>query len=219
MRAAALVLALLASAATSAEPTDGVPHAAPAPEAQALARKVQAFYEQTRDLTAGFRQTYIYAGMGRRQVSSGLLQVKKPGMMRWEYQKPVAKVVAVKGSRLVQYEPAERQAYVDEHFDATAMSAVVAFLLGKGDLEKEFEPSLGKDGALVLRPREADPRLESVELVAAADGQITATRVVDGSGNVNEMAFTDVRRNTGISDAVFDVTLPDGVTRIGPPGR
>jgi outer membrane lipoprotein carrier protein len=214
MRAAALALALLASTASAADPSPQ-----PSPEARALARKVQAFYEQTRDLTAQFRQTYTYAGLGRRQVSSGLVQVKKPGMMRWEYQKPVAKVVAVKGSRLVQYEPTENQAYLDEHFDATAMSAAVAFLLGKGDLEREFEPSLGKDGALVLRPHEADPRLESIELVAAADGQITASRVVDGAGNVNEMAFTEVKRNVGIADAAFDLKLPEGVTRIGPPGR
>jgi outer membrane lipoprotein carrier protein len=219
MRSAALALALatLASTATAAEPSATPPP--PAAEAQALARKIQAFYERTRDLTAAFRQTYTYAGMGRRQVSSGLLQVKKPGMMRWEYQKPVAKVVAVKGSRLVQYEPVENQAYVDERFDATAMSAAVTFLLGKGELEKDFEPSLGKDGALVLRPRDADPRVETIELTAAPDGQITATRVVDGAGNVNEIAFTDVKRNTGLGDAVFEVKLPEGVTRIAPPGR
>ena len=215
MRATALALALLASAA-SAEPASVPP---PTSEAQTLVRKVQAFYERTRDLTAVFRQTYVYVGLGRRQVSSGLLLVKKPGMMRWDYRTPVAKVVAVKGNRLVQYEPAENQAYVDEHFDATAMSAAVAFLLGKGDLEKDFEASMGKDGTLLLRPREVDPRVDTIQLVAAADGQITETRVVDGAGNVNAIAFSEVKRNTNLADANFDVKLPEGVTRLAPPGR
>lgn len=220
MRAAALALALaLAAPASTRVAAEPAPPAPPAAEAQALVRKVQAFYEQTRDLTASFRQTYTYAGLGRRQVSSGLLQVKKPGMMRWEYQKPSAKVVAVKGSRLVQYEPVENQAYVDERFDATAMSAAVTFLLGKGELEADFEPSLGKDGALLLRPRQPDPRVETIELTAAPDGQITATRVVDGAGNVNEIAFTNVRRNTGLADATFEVKLPENVTRVAPPTR
>lgn len=216
MRATALALALLASAAAAAEPASVPP---PNSEAQTLVRKVQGFYERTRDLTAIFRQTYIYVGLGRRQVSSGLLLVKKPGMMRWDYRTPVAKVVAVRGNRLVQYEPAENQAYVDEHFDATAMNAAVTFLLGKGDLEKDFEASMGKDGTLLLRPREVDPRVDSIELVAAADGQITETRVVDGAGNVNAIAFSEVKRNTNLADAVFDVKLPEGVTRLAPPGR
>src|SRR5512146_2687963 len=151
------MLALALALAVSATPSP--PAAAGAPDAQALVRKVQAFYERTRDLTARFQQTYTYAGFGRRQVSSGVVQVKKPGMMRWEYQKPSPKTVAVKGKRLVQYEPAENQAYVDEHFDASGMSAALTFLLGKGSLEAEFEVSTSSTGALLLRPREADPRV------------------------------------------------------------
>jgi len=191
----------------------------PVTDAQTLARKVQAFYEHTHDLTAQFQQTYTYAGFGRRQVSSGIVKVKKPGMMRWEYQKPSPKVVAVKGNRLVQYEPEENQAYVDEHFDSSGMSAALAFLLGRGDLEKEFEVSSSSTGALLLRPRQADPRVDVIELVVAPDGQITATRVVDGAGNVNEIAFEEVKRNTGISDEAFEVKLPADVVRLAPPSK
>jgi outer membrane lipoprotein carrier protein len=211
MLAIALALSLAAAPAENA--------AAPPPDAQALVRKVQAAYERTHDLTASFRQTYTYSGFGRRQVSSGQLQVKKPGMMRWEYQKPAPKTVAVKGNRLVQYEPGEAQAYVDEHFDSSGMSAALAFLLGRGDLEKEFEVSLSSAGALLLRPREPDPRVETIELVATPDGQISATRVVDGAGNVNEIQFEDVKRNTGIPDSAFEVKLPAGVQRLAPPGK
>src|SRR5512141_3122640 len=133
--------------------------AAPAgPPAAALAARVQGYYERTRDLEAKFTQTYTYAGFGRRQVSSGTLRVKKPGMMRWDYAKPAPKTVAVKGSRLVQFEPEENQAYVDERFDASAMSAAVTFLLGKGDLAKEFDLSTDDMGRLVLTPKVPDPR-------------------------------------------------------------
>ncbi len=207
------MLALALALAVSAAPAQ----ATAAPDAQALVRKVQAFYERTRDLTARFKQTYTYAGFGRRQVSSGKLLVKKPGMMRWDYQKPSAKTVAVKGNLLVQYEPDQNQAYVDEHFDSSGMSAALTFLLGKGDLEKEFLVSTAESGALVLRPREADPRVDTIELVANADGQIAATRVVDGAGNVNEIQFEDVKRNVGLKDSAFDVKLPEGVTRL--PGQ
>src|SRR5512133_671186 len=125
--AAALVVVLAAAPATPAGPSSA-----------ALAAKVQGYYERTRDLESKFTQTYTYAGFGRRQVSSGTLRVKKPGMMRWDYDKPARKTIAVKGARLVQYEPEENQAYVDEKFDASALSAAVTFLLGKGDLAREF---------------------------------------------------------------------------------
>ncbi|HEY6098003.1 MAG TPA: outer membrane lipoprotein carrier protein LolA [Anaeromyxobacter sp.] len=189
------------------------------PAAPALAAKVQGFYERTRDLEARFAQTYTYSGFGRRQVSSGTLRVKKPGKMRWDYEKPAPKTIAVNGSRLVQFEPEENQAYVDERFDASAMSAAVAFLLGKGELAREFDLAVDGNGALLLRPKEADPRVETIALTVGDDGEVTATRVVDGSGNVNEVRFSGVRRNVGIPDSAFDVKLPKDVHRMTAPGR
>jgi outer membrane lipoprotein carrier protein len=196
------------------------PAAGPAaPSAGALAAKVQGYYERTKDLEARFSQTYTYAGFGRKQVSSGTLEVKKPGMMRWDYEKPSRKTIAVKGSRLVQWEPEENQAYVDEKFDASAMSAAVTFLLGKGDLAREFDLSVDDAGALVLKPKEPDPRVESIALTVAADGAVTATRVVDGSGNVNALVFTGMKRNPGLRDSDFDVKLPKDVRRIAAPSE
>jgi outer membrane lipoprotein carrier protein len=206
-----LALLLLLAAAPSGAP--------PAADPAELARKVQAYYERTRDLEAKFTQTYTYAGFGRRQVSSGTLRVKKPGMMRWDYEAPAPKSVAVKGARLVQYEPQENQAYVDERFDASAMSAAVTFLLGKGDLVREFDLAVDAAGALLLRPKEEDPRVESIALTVGAEGEVTATRVVDGSGSANEIRFAAVKRNQGIPDAAFDVKLPKGVNLVAPPGR
>src|SRR5919205_1242616 len=106
---------------------------------EAVAQRVQAFYERTTDLEARFVQTYTYAAAGRSQVSKGELRVKKPGKLRWDYDEPAKKTIVVNGSRLVQYEPEANQAYVDERFDASAMSAAVSFLLGRGRLDREFD--------------------------------------------------------------------------------
>jgi outer membrane lipoprotein carrier protein len=192
--------------------------APPAPDAASVARKVQDFYERTKDLEARFSQTYTYGGFGgRRQVSRGVLKVKKPGMMRWDYEAPEPKTIAVTGSRLVQWEPAENQAYVDEKFDASAMSAAVTFLLGKGDLAREFDVALGDAGWLVLTPKAPDPRVQSVELEVGPEGDVRATRVRDGSGNVNELRFQDVRRNVGLADTAFQVKLPKDVRKVQAP--
>jgi outer membrane lipoprotein carrier protein len=208
-------LALLLAAAPAAIPA-GTPVAA---DAIALARKVQGFYETTRDLRARFVQTYTYASLGRRQVSKGALEVKKPGKMRWDYESPAAKTIVVNGSRLVQWEPEANQAFVDEKFDATAMSAAVTFLLGTGSLEKEFLLSSGEGGTLVLRPRKPDSRVETVTLTAGPDGEVTRTRVVDGQGNSNDIAFEAIQRNAGVPDGRFVLDLPAGVRRLAMPGK
>jgi outer membrane lipoprotein carrier protein len=207
----AATLALILAAAPAGAP--------PAADATALARKVQGFYESTRDLRARFIQTYAYAALGRKQVSKGTIEVKKPGKMRWDYQSPVVKTIAVNGSRLVQLEPEANQAFVDDRFDATAMSAAVTFLLGKGSLEKEFLLAAGEGGTLVLRPRKADARVDSITLTVGQDGEVTRTRVVDGQGNVNDIAFEEIRRNTGIPDDRFEIALPAGVRRLSMPGK
>lgn len=188
-------------------------------DAAALAQRVQSFYERTRDLEARFTQTYTYASLGRSQVSKGRLRVKKPGMMRWDYESPAPKTVAVKGRRLVQFEPEENQAFVDEKFDASAMSAAITFLVGTGDLAKEFDFSLDGSGALVLRPKEADPRVATIVLVVGASGEVTETRVRDGSGNENRVVFEKIETNKGLKDGDFEVKLPKDVHRVSAPGR
>jgi outer membrane lipoprotein carrier protein len=205
MIAAALTLALASTAA--------------APEAPVLAGKVQAYYEKTKDFAANFVQTYTYSAAGRSQTSRGTLRVKKPGKLRWDYLDPSKKTIVVNGARLVQYEPEENQAFVDEHFDASAMSAAVTFLLGKGKLAREFELSAEAADRLVLTPRKPDARVDRVVLTVSDSGEVTDTRVVDGSGNVNEVEFQKLRRNVGLKDDVFDLELPKDVHLVKPPGQ
>jgi outer membrane lipoprotein carrier protein len=200
----AAFLALTLAAASGAAPSGGR-------DAAALAREVQAYYDRTQDLEARFVQTYTYAAMGRSQTSSGTLRVKKPGKLRWDYEAPSPKTVLVNGARLVQWEPEVNQAYVDEHFDATALSAAVTFLVGQGKLEKEFTFSLDPAGRLVLTPREPDGRVREVVLTVGEGGVVSATRVVDGSGNTNALEFKDVKRNPGLKDSVFELKLPKDV--------
>jgi len=202
----ATILALALAAQSPGDPQD-------------VAKRLQAYYEGTRDLEARFVQTYSYAAFGRAQVSKGTLLVKKPGKMRWDYAEPARKTIAVDGPRLVQWEPDANQAFVDDRFDATAMSAAVAFLLGKGSLAKEFLLSLDGEGWLVCTPRAPDPRVQSIAFRVGAGGEVTTTRVRDAQGNVNEIVLEGAKRNGGLADAAFEVKIPAGARRLTPPGR
>jgi outer membrane lipoprotein carrier protein len=210
-----MLTALLALALAAPVPA---PPTASATTAAALAQKVQTFYERTSDLEARFVQKYTYASFGRTQVSKGVLRVKKPGKLRWDYEQPTHKTIVVNGSTLTQYEPDANQVYVDERFDTSALSAAVTFLLGHGRLDREFDLARDGEGRLVLTPKKPDPRVERVVLTVGDSGEVTASRVEDGSGNVNEITFEGLRRNVGLPDGAFVLKLPKDVHRLKAPG-
>ena len=82
-----------------------------------------------------------------------------------------------------------------------------------------FDFAIDGAGALVLRPKEADPRVAAIVLVVGPSGEVTETRVRDGSGNENKVAFEKIETNRGLKDSDFDVKLPKDVHRVAPPER
>lgn len=76
-----------------------------APEVKALVDRVQTFYEKTADFVSGFRQDYTYKTFKRTQTSSGTVTFKKPGLMRWEYERPTPKTFVLAQDKVYAYDP------------------------------------------------------------------------------------------------------------------
>ncbi len=112
--------------------------AARPPEKEVVA-KMQAFYDKAKDLKGKFKQVYTDSLYNRQRTSYGYLYVKKPGMMRWNYVKPERKSFIADGKVLWVCEPEDKQAFRNP-LDTTNLSTGLTFLLGKGDLTKEFRP-------------------------------------------------------------------------------
>ena len=101
-----VVLALLGQTAAPATP-------API-SAEELARRIEARHRSVRDLTARFVQTYRSGLLGREMVETGILSLKPPGRMRWEYREPEKKTFVSDGKNFYFYVPADRQVIVRE---------------------------------------------------------------------------------------------------------
>jgi outer membrane lipoprotein carrier protein len=191
------------------------PPVAPVNTDQAIQR-TQAFYVKAQDLSASFVQTYKNQAFHQTLTSDGRLVWKKPGMIRFDYEKPEAKFFVVKHDRIVSYSPGAQQA-VTGAFHADKLSASVSFLFGKGDLATEFNvkkadrADLSPGVALLLTPKKEDPRFERLYLVLDAQSyEVRESIVVDGSGNENRFVFSDVKVNTAVPDTAFDYKLPEG---------
>jgi outer membrane lipoprotein carrier protein len=216
---AALLAAALAAGGNAPPPSPTAAptaSASPASSVDELVRRVQAFYERAHDLSARFVQTYENRAFHQTLQSEGRFVFKKPGMIRFDYEKPEPKFFVVKHDQIITYSPAAQQAMTGT-FHADQLSASVTFLFGKGDLAAEFKvskaerPDLGPGTALQLIPKKPDPRFDRLFLVVdPKSDEVRESLVIDGSGNENRFVFSDVKVNGGVPESAFEVKLPEG---------
>jgi outer membrane lipoprotein carrier protein len=189
-----------------------------APEVKELVDRMQAFYEKTQDFSSEFKQDYKYKALRRTQTSTGKVTYKKPGLMRWEYEKPSARTFVLAGEKVYAYDPGAQTLSVGR-IDTTQLSASVTFLFGQGKLADEFTISKGackdcKGTLLVLDPLKADPRFRQVRLeVDPKTAQVLKSTVVDPDGSENTIAFLNLKTNVGVAADSFKLNPPEG-TRI-----
>jgi outer membrane lipoprotein carrier protein len=182
------------------------------PEVKALVDRVQAFYEKTTDFTADFRQDYAYAAFKRTQTSSGKVVFKKPGMMRWDYEKPAPKTFVLAGDRVLALDPAALT-LTKGAINTSSLSASVTFLFGKGKLADEFSITRVEcakcTGALLeLLPLVPDPRFKKVSLeVDLKTAQVLRSIVTDPDGSQNAITFSNLVTNTQVTEAVFKLKI------------
>ena len=163
---------------------------APAATVSEIAAKVDQGYNHLETLQADFTETYRGAGVSRRE--SGMLWLKRPGKMLWEYREPRPKVFVTDGKAAWFYVPGERQARKAAVKTLDDLRSPLRYLLGKTKLQKELTGlSLAADvppqtpGNIVLRgvPKGMEDRVSSVVLEVTPEGEIARMLVneVDGS--------------------------------------
>jgi outer membrane lipoprotein carrier protein len=192
--------------------------AAPAKDpGRAIARRVQAFYAQTKDFSATFRQHYTYVAIGRVEDSEGVVQVKKPGLVRWDYAKPDKRTLYIEGKTLWIWRPEDQEAQVKRDFGGDQLSSAFTFLWGKGSLLKEFSPKavptpqgLPPGDALELTPLKPAPGVQKLLFVVGKDGQVLASVVTNPQGDVNQITFGDAKVDQGLPDSLFHFAPPKG---------
>lgn len=212
-------LLLLAVFLAPAAPATADPAAAKDP-AVTLLRSLQQHLNGLTDFRAAFTQRLRTPRSSTTREEHGVLYVKLPGKMRWNYLKPTQKEFISDGQRIWFYEP-EENAVTIYGADALGESGTpLLFLLGREDLLGQFLisgddslPPLSPDGvvALVL-PREEDASFIRAHLEMTADPvpRLVRLLVIDPLRNSTEYLFSDFRENTGLADEYFVFQPPPG---------
>jgi outer membrane lipoprotein carrier protein len=180
------------------------------PNIHSIAQGVDERYNRLRTLQAAF--TEIYRGGGMDRTESGVLWLKRPGKMRWEYRSPREKLFLSDGKDAWFYVPGDRQARRTPVKKLDDLRSPLGLLLGKAKLEKELHGlSLAPDvapltsGDVVLRGiPSAMPSVNEVLLEISPDYRIVRIQLEQIDGSVTEYRFNEEKENPQIADQRFE---------------
>lgn len=114
--------------------------AKPLSEAGGLAAidKVQNKYLKVQTLKARFLQFSYLAALNISERAEGEVWFAKPGKMRWNYSQPEEQVFLVRDDNIWFYQAEDQQVTIDRFDRVLITDLPVAFLMGLGDLRKDF---------------------------------------------------------------------------------
>lgn len=190
-------------------------HAAEGNSADAIVDGLQKTYDATADFIADFRQETEVKNLNRSLKSAGKLSFKRPGRMLWLYDEPKGQFVLADGKHLYFYQPDQNQVIKSPLKNAFRGDIPLSFLLGLGNLKKDFNATLkGSDEnqhILRLEPKgEAGGYSEILLGVGKASSDILWVSVRDAANNLTTLRFANMRKGVGLKDALFQVQIPKG---------
>lgn len=182
--------------------------------AESLLQRLEDRAARTSDLVARFRQSYRSSMLGREVSERGVVSIKRPGRMRWEYLDPERKLFISDGRSFYFYVPADKQVIVSEQDVRHSLAARLLF--GRGGLRQEFQPSLEEpleEGVVRLKlvPRREQPDVALAFVDMEPQGQVRSIQLDDVQGNRTIFRFERLRENAGLEDSLFRFEVPKGV--------
>jgi outer membrane lipoprotein carrier protein len=189
--------------------------AAESNNADAIVDKLQKNYDSTADFTADFRQETEVKTLNRSLKSSGKLSFKRLGKMLWRYEEPKGQFVLADGKYLYFYQPDQNQVIKSPLKNAFRGDIPLSFLLGLGNLKKDFNATLKSSDAnqyvLRLEPKgEAGGFTEILLTVNKTSFDIASVSVRDAASNLTSVRFSNMRKGVGLKDSLFEVEIPKG---------
>jgi outer membrane lipoprotein carrier protein len=212
---AVLVLTIATSAAQTKPPAQ-IANPEALPPAADVASALQRKYDSIKDFSASFTQTYEGGVLRRKATEGGTVYIKKPGKMRWDYTQPEKKHFISDGRYTYLYFPADKQVMKNPVPEQDEATSAVLFLMGKGDIIRDFTVRWLETGAagpyrLRLDPKKRQAEYDWLEVSADRNSlQIVGLTAGDAQGGRSSFAFSNFKENAGLSDKMFQFSIPRG---------
>lgn len=182
--------------------------------------KVQVHYSQIRTLQAQFEQETTLPTLNRVTRARGVLYLRLPGKMRWEYLEGQEKIIIINGSTMWFYEPQEGQVTITDLARVPDSQELLTFLTGVGDLRKDFladeeSPAVKTtDGNLMVQlfPKSASSQWKSLKLVVDPKSFNVVQTAFDGiQGERTIISYRGFVIDQELGEDLFTFHIPPGV--------
>jgi outer membrane lipoprotein carrier protein len=184
-----------------------------------LLKSVESRYNRAKTLQVVFHEEYTPQGKPRRS-ESGTLMLRKPRLMRWDYDQPKGKLFVSDGKYLWLYTPSENRAEKMKFQETEDLRAPLAFLLGKLNFEKEFrnlegrldgaEGASGTDMRIKAEPKTDNLPYSAVEFVVTADSRIKEVKVMGFDHSILNFVFEQEKVDPALDGKLFQFQVPKG---------
>lgn len=193
--------------------------AAPDRRLDPLLHGVEVHYNHAQSLKLDFSETYSVARRPT-QVERGVLFLRKPGKMRWDYVAPAGKVWATDGKNVFLYTPDNHRLEKSKFKESEDLRAPLAFLLGKLNFWKDFRSFTSRpegDSTWVKATPNSDQLAYSeVEFLVAPDSTIRRVKITGQDRSILDFTFSNEQVNAPVAPAMFAFNPPPGTDVVDP---
>lgn len=167
--------------------------------------------------TAGFFQTSTLQAMDITDTASGRIFVKRPAMMRWEYQTPDVQTITTDGQTLWIYRPEDQQVIIGKAPAFFSDGKGAGFLSDLGLLRRKFYITLAKELKQEHYQLKLFPLTKTLDVsvvyLSVDKKTFNIVRIVtlNSYGDTTRIDLKAIRTNRQLDDALFKFQIPKGV--------
>ena len=187
----------------------------PGPSLEDILKRLESRYSAP-GFSARFFQTSTLKAMDITETASGTMVVKRPGMMRWVYEKPDKQEIVTDGKQLWIHRPADNQVTVGSAPSFFGDGKGASFLSNIQSVRKTFHVTLEKTNAsqeyiLKLVPMDRSYDLSSVLLVVSGETyEIVEVVTYNSYEDETRIELSNIQMEQNIDDAQFRFAIPQG---------
>lgn len=181
-----------------------------------VVKKVERRYAGS-GFSAEFYQSSKIAAMEITDTASGRIFVKRPGMMRWEYEKPDRQSVITDGNTLWIYRPEDNQVMMGKAPEFFGSGKGAGFLSDMKLIRQQFRIFLAKKAKegyhiLELLPIERTFDVSVIYLsVSIKTFDIVEIVTYNSYGDENKIRLSNIQLKKNLDDSMFSFQTPQGV--------
>jgi outer membrane lipoprotein carrier protein len=175
--------------------------------------RLQRHYRETQSFTAKFDENISRPGVPVVK-RSGTIYYQKPGKLRWEFDGSQPETIVSDGHIIYDYDPGLNQVVETPLTQAVSSQAAAAFLLGAGDLRRDFVADGIADSnssgliRLNLTSKNGGERIEAG--IDPKSNNIILLSISDAIGNRTDFKFSSIELNQPIPASLFSFIPPNG---------